>query len=221
MPNVTSPLGTSQRYIPLVNSSEIGKAAGLHMHFATLANLLLAVGTVAPLAGERGNITSSQATWQAGQPFSVATEPAGVHRVWVIGASAALSHARTVVLPSGATVVLAGDTNTVFATTGVPGVGVGADGDLAVDVAGNARYIKGASAWGGATAIFPGSSAGAGSVGLSAVTYNGDLTVSGYTLGGVVYTFTYPNATTIRRNGSDGSLVTITLNAAGDIVSVV
>jgi hypothetical protein len=147
MPNLSSSLGTNNDAIPAVNATQIGKFAGLHMVFPTLSALNLAVVT------ERGNITGSTSIWAAGQSMAVAAEPTAVERSWFVGGSAAASHARTVLLPSGVSVVLAADTNTVLATTGVPAGGTGADGDIAIDVAANLYYLKAAGAWGASLAM--------------------------------------------------------------------
>jgi hypothetical protein len=138
MPNVTSPLGTSNDQIPLVNKTEIWKSSGLHMHFETLADLNSGV------TREVANIGAASAIWFNGQPITVASEPAGVQRVWSIS----LQHARTVLLPTGVSVVLAAAGNTVLRTTGAPAGGTGAIGDLAVDFAAGSYYTKtGASVW--------------------------------------------------------------------------
>jgi len=160
MPNISSSLGTTARQIPLVNSTQLGKAAGLAIHFPTFDALLSAVGTESPVSGERGNIVSGQGIWRQGQPFSVSSEPSGIRRAWFAGASAALSHAKTIVLPSGKSVVLAADANVVIATTGAPSGGSGAVGDMAVDFAAGLYYVKsGASTWGSAVQIAAGASA--------------------------------------------------------------
>jgi len=166
MPNVSSSLGTSQDYIPAINPSQIGKMAGVHMVFSTLVALNLAV------VAERGNITATSPIYAAGQLFSIAAEPAGVRRAWFIGGSAAASHARTVVLPSGFSIILAADANTVLSTTGVPAGGTGADGDIAIDVAANLYYLKAAGAW-GASLPMTASDAAVTITGNTTVTHNG------------------------------------------------
>ena len=138
MPNVASSLGTTQRYIPAVPSSQIGRYAGVFMHFPTVAALAAAV------ADEILNVGDTSPIWTDNQPMSVATEvTAGVYRVWRTG----LSHARTVVLGTGKTAILAGNTNTVLATSGIPGGGTGVDGDIAIDAATGAYYTKATGAW--------------------------------------------------------------------------
>ena len=43
MPNIASPLGTSNSAIPLVNAGQLAQAAGLHTHFPTAAAFQAAV----------------------------------------------------------------------------------------------------------------------------------------------------------------------------------
>lgn len=138
MPNVASSLGSTQRYIPVVSQSQIGRYAGLFMHFPTISALNAAI------AEEALNIGEASAIWTDNQPISVATEAvAGVHRVWKTG----LGHARTVVLAPGKTAVLAANTNTVLSTSGAPAGGTGADGDIAIDPATGLFYTKAAGSW--------------------------------------------------------------------------
>ena len=149
MPNLSSSLGTNNDAIPAVNATQIGKFAGLHKVFPTLVALNLAV------VAERGNITATTNMWVTGESMSVAAEPTAVERSWFVGGSAAASHARTVLLPSGLSVILAADTNTVLVTTGVPAGGTGADGDIAIDVASNLYYLKASGAWGPSLPMTP------------------------------------------------------------------
>jgi hypothetical protein len=107
MPNVSSSLGTTQPYIPLVNGAEIGKAAGLHMHFATLTALNTAI------TAERSNISASSPTWTDGQPITVAGEGAAVRRWSVSG-----QHARNVTLPDGSALLLASDSTAASVPVG-------------------------------------------------------------------------------------------------------
>lgn len=144
MPTVSSPLGTTQDYIPAIGANQLGKFAGLKMHFSTLSSLNQAV------IAERGNIAGAGGFWPEGQPFSVATESQfGAYRIW----SLAGQHARTVVLGPGRTVALPSDNATLIHTTGVPNNLVGNDGDIAVDWSANIVYTKVSGAWGGATAL--------------------------------------------------------------------
>jgi hypothetical protein len=55
-----------------------------------------------------------------------------------------------------------------------------------------------------------------GSVGLSAVSYDGANKVTGFTVGGVIYTVTYP-AGQIVVTGNNGTVRTITLDGSGRI----
>lgn len=163
MPAISSSLSTTNSAIPLVNAAHLGKAAGLAMHFATVTALNAAV------TAERANITAVSPMWSVGQPSTVATEPAGVHRTWYVGASAALSHARTVHLRSGLSVILPNDINTVLATTGAPSNGTGADGDVAVDFTNNNYYLKASGAWGSAALIYAAGGAMSGSAIVTAI----------------------------------------------------
>ena len=138
MPNVSSSLGSTQRYIPVVPSSQIGRYAGLFMHFPTLTALNNAV------ADELLNVGEASPLWTDNQPMAVAAEAAlGVHRLW----KTSLSHARTVVLGPGKTAVLPTNANTVIGTTGSPSGGTGADGDIAIDSATGIYYTKATGSW--------------------------------------------------------------------------
>lgn len=151
MPNVSSSLGTTQPYIPAVPSSQIGRYAGLHMHFSTLTALNTAV------ADERTNIGNSSPIWADGQPFSVATESTnGAYRIW----NSSAQHARTVVVAPGRLVTLAADSNTLLSTSGAPSSGTGANGDIAADWSANILYTKGSGIWGTPVAIRQVTSAG-------------------------------------------------------------
>lgn len=146
MPNVSSPLGTNQRYIPAVAPSQIARYAGLHMHFVDMAALNTAV------ADERLNITDTSPIWANGQPISVATEPTAVIRNW----DASAQHARKVTIRPGLVVTLAADANTVREGAGAPGAGVGANGDISIDWAGNAYYTKAGGTWSSTGSIYSG-----------------------------------------------------------------
>lgn len=150
MPNVSSSLGTTQRYIPAAAPSQIGRFAGLAMVFPTLAALNAAV------ADERLNITDTSAIWADGQEMAVANEAAfGVSRRW----NATAQHARSVVLGAGTVVTLGADSNVVLAGAGAPGGGAGADGDVYVDTTAKAYHTKAAGAW-SLTSSFGGSGTG-------------------------------------------------------------
>jgi hypothetical protein len=137
MPLVSSPLGTANPAIPLVNATELGKAAGLHQHYPTLAALNAAV------VAERANVTAASAMWQEGQLFTVGAESADVFRAW----SVAGNHARKVNVRPGLAVVLAADANTVLFGAGAPSAGTGSDGDISIDWTGGKIYTKGGGAW--------------------------------------------------------------------------
>lgn len=142
MPNIASSLATTQNYIPLINAAGLGKAAGLHMHFATFAALQAAV------TAEQDNISATSPLLAEGQPMSVSGE-VGV-RLW----TASPGHARKVRVRDGLIITLAGDANKVLTTSGAPSSGTGANGDIAVDYAGNKVYTKSAGAWSETTDIF-------------------------------------------------------------------
>lgn len=138
MPQVASPISTSQTYIPLFSKAQLGRAAGVMLHFADLTALNAAV------TAEKANILASSAIWDNYQPFRLATESLnGAFRVW----NASAQHARTVWLAPGNTVVLASDAANVLTTTGAPSGGTGADGDIAVDWAANLYYTKSGGSW--------------------------------------------------------------------------
>lgn len=145
MPNVSSPLGTTQPYIPAVSQSQIGRFAGLAMIFPSVADMLAAQ-------------TASSSVWQDGQVIFVAPEFIGgmCARVWKVTPG----HARTVLLRPGLEVVLAADTNTLLFGAGAPSNGSGADGDVYVDWAGNAYYTKAAGAWASTGPLYPAGGAG-------------------------------------------------------------
>lgn len=200
MPNVTSPLGTTNSVIPLVNAAQLGKAAGLHIHFATLSALTAAVVV------ERSNITAASPMWPTGQPFTVGPEPLGVRRSWFIGASASLSHARTVHLRPGLSIILPGDSNTVLSVSGAPSGG--ADGDVAVDYANNNYYLKASGTWGSASVIYPGSGSMSGSAIVSAI--DAQLGSSTWQSGGVG---------TVDSAVTDGSTNAVSGNAVFDALA--
>lgn len=146
MPSVASSLGSTQRYIPVVPSTQVGRYAGLHMHFPTLVAFNLAV------TDERSNITDSSPIWADGQVMTVLAEAAlGVHRIW----DATAQHARKVWLGPGRTVVLAGDSNTVRSTSGIPSNSIGANGDIALDWTENRYYTRNGGTWSDTGAIIP------------------------------------------------------------------
>lgn len=136
MPNIASPLGTSNTAIPLVNSTQVGRAAGLFMVFSDSTAFQNAV------TDEKANVLASSPIWADGQALMVASEGARTWRVW----SVSLNHARTVVIGSN-TIVLGSDTNIVRNASGIPSGGTGANGDISIDWAGNVVYLKTAGTW--------------------------------------------------------------------------
>lgn len=116
--------------MPLVNAAHVGKAAGLYMVFATVADLVAAVA-------------AEGASWPDGQRASVSEEAdSGAERIYRTG----LGHARTVQVGLKR-LVLPGNTNVVRATTGMPASGVGATGDAAVDTASGSVFSKASGSW--------------------------------------------------------------------------
>lgn len=124
---------------------------------------------------DRARIVSGGTTngiYPVGQTFRVVGEP--LPRVWVVGtgsgnsAIAASSHARGAVLPTGVTIDVPADVNSFWPVTGAPSPGLGAVGDVAVDLAAARYYRKtGPTTWGTATA-FPGDNAGTSGVSADA-----------------------------------------------------
>ena len=148
MSNLASPIGTTQPYIPVVPAAQVGRYAGLAMHFPTVTDGTghsdgTGTGLYEAVLTEKANIVASSPIWADKQPFTVATEPEHVRRVW----SVASQHAREVVIRPGLSVTLAGDTNTVLTTTGAPSSGTGTNGDIAIDFAGNVVYLKTSGTW--------------------------------------------------------------------------
>lgn len=138
MPNVTSPLGTSQRYIPALNAGQLGRWPGLVMVFADAAALASAV------ADERLNITDTSPLWANDQPLGLMAEVGqGVTRAW----STAQQHARTAILRQGVRLVLGADTSVVLFGTGAPAGGLGANGDAYLNTATGDYYSKASGAW--------------------------------------------------------------------------
>lgn len=56
---------------------------------------------------------------------------------------------------------------------------------------------------------------------ITGCTYDGSGNLTGFARGGVTYVVAYPDSTHATITGSDGSLVTITLDGSGRVVSVV
>lgn len=138
MSNSGSSYGTTQDFIPAVPPTQIGKYAGLAMHFPTLADLNAAV------VKERSNIGIGSPMWAEGQSATVGTETASrTRRLW----SASAQHFRTVVINGAITLTLAADGNAVLAASGIPASGTGAEGDVSIDQAAATAYRKGSGTW--------------------------------------------------------------------------
>ncbi len=135
MPTIASSLSTSQPYIPAVNATEVGKFAGLHMHFPTFAAFTAAV------TNEQTNMTGSSPMWADRQPMTIGTEPADIHRVW----DSTAGHARKVVIRPGLSYTLASNANMVLESFGVPINSFGSANDISVDWGNNCVYLKNAS----------------------------------------------------------------------------
>lgn len=180
MTQVSSKLSVAQATDPVIAASAVRRLAGASL-ILPRSEFDLAV------AEDRARIVSFGGTagiYQAGQLFQIVGE-AGV-RSWLIGIGAdnasiaAASHARTVILPSGASVVLAGDANVVIPVSGAPGNGIGAIGDLAIDVAGSNYYTKtGTAVWSAPTAIFPGVGGAGGSALPTIVAFSTTIPLDG------------------------------------------
>lgn len=152
MPNVSSPLGTTQPYIPLLHPTQLGRAAGLIMCFPTIEALTAAVLV------ERANVAAGNAIWAQGQPIVLVDEffEGGVFRAWNG------DDARTVFLRSGFPVALPADTSILRSGVGAPDNGAGVEGDVYVDWSSNLYYFKGPTDWAEAGPIYPDNSGGGG-----------------------------------------------------------
>lgn len=142
MPQLTSPVSTPAGMAG-VNQAHVGKMAGMRLHFPTFAAF-----TAAITPGATGFASD---LWADGQQMTIADEAdTGAVRVW----RASLAHARTIRAGS-ATILLATDTNRVLATVGLPANGTGNTGDVAIDSAAAAYYVKAVVGWGAATPLYP------------------------------------------------------------------
>ena len=143
MTQIASALSTGDPSTAILNPTQIGRLPGAHMHYPTFAAYTVAV------AAEQGNIAgattggASVPTWADQQPLTVSSEPSDVYRVW----NASAGHARKVVIRPGLSVTLATDLNTVLSGAGAPASGVGNNGDISVDYAGNQLFTKGSGVW--------------------------------------------------------------------------
>ncbi len=139
MGNSSSPMGTTQRYIPGIAATERWKFAGVD-HFETQGELDAAVTL------ERLNIDDGTPVWRANQRFTVGSNR-GYH-VWTVGATSAQCHADTVI--NGYTPKLQ------FMTTRTQGVGQGA---LSVNTANREdtrfRFYSGPAIWQGVKLLYP------------------------------------------------------------------
>lgn len=128
-------VGTAQDFIPIVDLAQIGKLGGAAKHFPTIAALNTAV------TKELANAAGVGALWSMGEPITTGSDAPGVIRYWNN------THARTVVIGGSVLAVLAASANVVLAAVGTPAGGTGADGDLAVDIAGASVYTKASGVW--------------------------------------------------------------------------
>lgn len=189
MPAVSSPLTTTQPYIPVLSAAQRTRVPGMSQHFATLADLVAAV------TAERANIAQGLPIWFNGTRITVSAEP-GIVRTWKLDAAgaddaakAAASHARTVTIRSGLDLLLAGDSNAVL--LGAPSGG--ANGDICVDWASNLVSLKSGGNWASLQAIQQNTSADA--YQIVGQNYAHQALQSGGTAQSSVVTFTFPENT--------------------------
>lgn len=147
MPTFSTPTGSAQRYIPALNRNAPDSIPGTKKIYENHAAFTQGV------EDERTCVGMGLPVWYSGIDIQILTEPAGVKREWSLATAtgspagnASASHGRKVVISSFSK-VLAADANRVLATTGAPGSGVGADGDLALDPAAWVIYAKASGAW--------------------------------------------------------------------------
>jgi hypothetical protein len=76
MPNVSSPLGTTQDYIPLIRADEVNKVSGVFLLCPSDTDLSDWVQV------ELGNIANGSPVWPTGQLVIVMTDPDGTARKW-------------------------------------------------------------------------------------------------------------------------------------------
>lgn len=145
MPNVSSPLGTTQPYIPAVAPSQIGRFAGLAMVFPDLTTLNAAV------AQELANVAATTPLWPTGQMLLLAPEfyAGGFYRVWNG------THARTVFVRHGYWLELADDTRTLTTGWSNPEPTAGAEGDYYLEGYSGTLWYRDAEAWSTYDSIFP------------------------------------------------------------------
>ncbi|RCW73808.1 hypothetical protein [Pseudorhodoferax soli] len=147
MPKFTTPAGTTQRYISALDRNAPDSIPGTKKVYADRAAFLQGV------ADERACIAMGLPVWYDGIDLQVLAEPAAVKRLWTLSttagsaaANATASHGRTAVI-AFKKFTLASDDNRVLATIGAPGVGVGDNGDLALDETAGIVYRKALGAW--------------------------------------------------------------------------
>lgn len=175
MPKFTTPAGTTQRYIAALDRNVPDSIPGTKKVYADRDAFLQGVD------GERACIAMGLPVWYDGIDLQVLAEPAAVKRLWSLStsagspaANAAASHGRTVVI-AFKEFTLASDDNRVHATSGVPGSGVGDNGDLALDEASGVVYRKAAGSWAQEAAFGGGASGG----GVEQVAYSTTIPLDG------------------------------------------
>lgn len=193
MPQLGSPLSTPPG-MPAINAAHKGKQVGGHPIFSTFAEF-----TAAITSGATGY---SADLWTAGQRMAIATEVPGVDRLWNG------THARTVILPSGKTLVLVADTNTITSASGKPSNGTGSDGDVSYDPATGYYFTKAAGTWTPTGAVPIAGDAGS-------MTYTAGV-LTGYTKNSVTYVLNYASGvlTTLVGGG-----VTVTYNYTSGLLT--
>lgn len=139
MTQVSSKLSVAGTDDPVVQSNFIPRLAGAFLQVSR-------TDFNTAITAERTRIVNNTVgIYATGQRIEILGEVG--YRVWTVGASAALSNANKVVIRPGLELTLAGDSNTVTARVGNPGSGIGANGDVSVDWAGNAIYTKSGGSW--------------------------------------------------------------------------
>ena len=134
MPNSSSSWGTDTANVPVLTSQQTEKLSRIPQSFATMADLVAAVGR------QRLN-----AHWINNLKISVSTEPASVDRRFKRDATIANSHARTVVIAEKE-YLLPNDTSTVHEFLGTPTT-QGSNGDMGILGTTGQIYAKAAEQW--------------------------------------------------------------------------
>lgn len=131
MSTIGSSLSKGEDGTGLINPSVLNQIAGL-------AKDLTRTAFNAAVTQERANITNNGAgIWNDGEKISIFGEVGT--RIWFMGTSASLSHARNV-LYLGKTYALTGDANVFGPTVGTPASGTGVNGDILVDGSSGLMY---------------------------------------------------------------------------------